>query len=269
MDLLIGYILQILSGAGVIVLFGLIISGLRLAFCTVSGRCGPRILLLTGIVGTPVHELSHALMCLIFGHRITEVKLYQPNSSDGTLGYVRHSYNKKNIFHQIGNFFIGVAPILIGGAVILILLLLLLPDTFDTIVGEIESVSNNGVDDLSIAEFLGYIWTTICAIFSPDNFSDWRGWVFLILAVMIASHTELSTADIKSGAKGFSFIALILLGVDLILYILIPDTLIAFTGAITSFAIILSAFLSISVLFLLVLLFIAIILKSIGMIFTR
>lgn len=268
MELLIGFFLQIFSGAGIIVLFGSIIALLRRAFCSVAGMSGPKILLLTGIVGTPVHELSHALMCLIFGHKITEIKLYQPGSTDGTLGYVKHQYNKRNIYHQIGNFFIGVAPIVLGCAVILLLLFLLLPDTFDAVMEEIGAI-NSGISDLPISEYFSFVLTSIRAIFSSNTFSEWKGWVFLILALMIASHTEMSIADIKSGAKGFGFIAVILFAVDLILFFILPDVFSALTGILTSFALVLSAFLSVSVIFLLVLLLIAIVFKFIGMIFTR
>ena len=269
MELLVGFILQMISGAGVILLFGSIIALLRRAFCSVAGMSGPRILLLTGIVGTPVHELSHALMCIIFGHKITEIKLYQPESTDGTLGYVKHQYNKRNIYHQIGNFFIGVAPVVLGGAVILLLLLLLLPDTYDSVIGEMGAIAESSLSDLSIADVFGFIWTSICTIFSSDTFSDWKGWVFLILALMIASHTEMSAADIKSGAKGLGFIAIMLFIIDLILFFIFPGLFSALTGILTSFALVLSAFLSISVIFLLIMLFIAIIFKCIGMIFIR
>ena len=29
----------------------------------------------SSVVGTPVHELGHAIMCVIFAHRITDIKL--------------------------------------------------------------------------------------------------------------------------------------------------------------------------------------------------
>ena len=73
MDFLAGFLTQVMSTAGVIFLFGWIIALLRRGFCNVAYRSGPRILLLTGIIGTPIHELSHALMCLIFGHKIEEI----------------------------------------------------------------------------------------------------------------------------------------------------------------------------------------------------
>lgn len=269
MDFLMGYITQIVSTAGVIVLFGWLIAMLRRAFCAVAGRGGPKILLATGIIGTPIHELSHALMCVLFGHRIDEIKLFRPNADDGTLGYVSHSYNKKNIYHQIGNFFIGVAPVVIGGGAILLLLLLLLPDSFDTVMLEMSYMQGANLTELPIGEFFSFLWVSVCAIFAPENFESWHGWVFIVLALMIASHTEMSSSDIKSGAKGFLFIAILLLLVDAMLYFIFPDAFLTLNDATASFALIFSAFLSLSVIFLLAMLIIALIFKGIGMIFSR
>lgn len=69
---------------------------------------------LYSFIGTPVHEFSHMIMCLIFSHKIEKFCLLNLNPNSEVLGYVHHSYNKKNIIERIGNFFIGTAPIFIG-----------------------------------------------------------------------------------------------------------------------------------------------------------
>jgi hypothetical protein len=76
---------------------------------------------LFGWLGTSVHELSHAIFCFIFGHKIVDIKLFSPDPETGTLGYVEHSYNRRNIYQMIGNFFIGVGPVILGSAVIYLL----------------------------------------------------------------------------------------------------------------------------------------------------
>lgn len=269
MDFLSGFLMQIISSAGVIFLFGWLIALLRRGFCRVAGRCGPTVLLLTGIVGTPIHELSHAIMCLLFGHKITDVKLYDPKARDGALGYVSHTYNKKNVYHQIGNFFIGVAPVVLGGGVIILLLSLLLPDVFEVISLEIEILSAHDIGSLPIADFFAYLWSSASAIFAADNFSYWQGFVFIILAVMISTHMEMSGSDIKSGLGGFAFLLVITLLLDGALYVASPTAFYALTASIASFGLALAAILSISAFFLLMLLTVAALIRGIGMIFSR
>ena len=269
MELIKGFLFQIVSTVGVIALFGLIIALLRRGFCALAPKNGPRILLITGIVGTPIHELSHALMCLIFGHKITEIKLYEPNSQDGTLGHVSHSYNRKNVYHQIGNFFIGTAPVVLGGAIIVLLMALLTPSAFDTVTGEVKELSLVDITTLPIAEYFEYIGNAIVAVFSAETLSSWEGWLFILLAIMISSHMEMSGADIKNSSLGFVFLAILLFLVDGVIYLISPAALETVNGSAISFGLILSAFLSISVLFLLALLLLGLIFKGIASIFKR
>ncbi|MDV9567654.1 hypothetical protein RHI25_18695 [Clostridioides difficile] len=60
-------------------------------------------IIVTGAIGTFVHELSHLIMCLIFMHKINSVKFFRPieSKNDGILGYVSHSYKKKIIFIKV------------------------------------------------------------------------------------------------------------------------------------------------------------------------
>ena len=259
-DFIIGYILQILYTVGIIALFGFLIALMRRAFCALMGRSGPTILLATGIVGTPIHELSHALMCVIFGHTITEIKLYQPQSNDGTLGYVSHSYNCKNIYHQIGNFFIGTARVLVGSGVLLLFMLLLLPDAFETVFDEMQVIDSFGA-------IFPYIGACIAAIFS--NLGEWQTWAFLVLALMISSHMEMSGADIKGGLGGLGILALLWLVVSTVIYLISSSAFEDITDAASTFAMLLTSFLSIALIFLGVMVLIALIIKLIKTILSK
>ncbi len=269
MEFLTGYLLQIVSTVGVVFIFGSIIALLRRAFCAVAGRSGPKILLVTGIIGTPIHELSHALMCLVFGHKIKDIKLYQPRSNDGTLGYVSHTYNKKNIYHQIGNFFIGTAPVVVGGGLTVLILRFMLPDSFSSIFGEIELLSKTDIGSFPIVDFLKFIFYSVKAIFAPENFASWQGWVFLFLAIMISTHMEMSTADIKNSMRGLIFLLILLLLTDGATYLISKDAFAAVNEATFSFGLMISAFLIIPILFLTALLAVAIIFNAILRLFTR
>ncbi len=268
MNFLTGFLTHIISTAGIIFLFGWIIALLRRAFCMVAPKSGPKILLATGIVGTPIHELSHALMCLIFGHKITEIKLYTPKAKDGTLGYVNHTYNQRNLYHQIGNFFIGVAPVVLGGGFIVLLMLILMPQAFETISGEISALGINEVGSLPMARFFHFIGASIGAIFDGQNFSNWQGITCIILSVMISTHMEMSGSDIRSGLWGFALILILMFQIDGIIYLISPSAFWAVVGASASFGFILAAFLSISVIFLGALLLIALLLNLIGSFFS-
>lgn len=164
-------------------------------------------ILVTGWIGVPIHELGHALFCLVFRHKIVEMKLYSPNTTDGTLGYVNHSYNPKSTYQKIGNFFIGVGPIIFGALVLYALLYYLVPNT-GQVFSNIETQSHMLVKGVK-GEFSGLfsgLWAstlgTLKALFNSSNFSDWRFWLFLYLSLCVASHMELSPPDIKGAWRG-------------------------------------------------------------------
>ena len=70
---------------------------------------GSKITLAMGCIGVPVHEISHALIALLMGHRIVGMSLYRP-SCDGTLGYVNHQY-RPTWFSPLALFLIAIAPL--------------------------------------------------------------------------------------------------------------------------------------------------------------
>jgi hypothetical protein len=144
-------------------------------------------LFLAGWIGVPVHEAGHAIFCLIFRHKITEIKFFSPQE-DGTMGYVKHEYNTKNFYQKIGNFFIGIAPMLFGATMIYALLWIFLPECLPQ-----ELSEGIGVTGLEILK----------NIFNSDNFSNWRFWVFFYLSFCIASHATLSVQDFKGAVPSF------------------------------------------------------------------
>jgi hypothetical protein len=168
---------------------------------------------LFGWLGTVIHELGHAFFCLIFRHKITAMKLFDPDPETGTLGYVEHTYDSSNIYQLAGNFFIGIGPILLGTALIYILLFLLLglnPFNFVTNVDlAMPHIYSWGILTTIIQTF----WTSstglISEIFSGNNLSTWQLYVFIYLAFAIGSSITLSPSDIKGTLKGLSVILIL------------------------------------------------------------
>ena len=193
----------------------------RFSRTTFAKSIGPKAeIFITAWIGTPIHELGHAFFCLIFGHKIKSLKLFTPNSKDGTLGVVEHSYNKKNLYHQIGNFFIGIGPIIFGSLIIYCLLFFLFPggkQIIEMLKSDSYAIHNAeaGLINYLTMIFSG-LWTIVRALFAPENLHNWQFWVFLFITMAIATHMELSPADLKQTGIGFVFIFILMFIITLI-----------------------------------------------------
>jgi hypothetical protein len=180
----------------------------------------------TGFIGTPVHECAHALMCIIFGHKITDMKLFQISSSDGTLGYVEHSYNRRNLYHRIGNFFIGIAPILVISALLYFLASYFVPDMLAEITYEISLVNTQ----MGIVEALTHLVNAVLIFFSYYTLGDW--WIFVILGSFLALHMTLSPADITNAKGGLMVLLLVIFAFDALTYFCVSANLLYATTSI-------------------------------------
>ena len=223
LDIFIAFLLQIAFTIGVIFLLGWLIALCNKVFYSNFGRFGNIVCYVTGFIGAPIHELSHALFCLIFFHRIREIKLFQI-SDDGTMGYVIHSYNRRNMYQRIGNFFIGVAPILVMSGLLFLLAWGLLPK----FISDIGAFSRSNTSDAR--EFFAQIGKVIVSFFSAAV--TWQWWVFVLVGLFLALHMTLSGADIRNALGGLLFILVILAIVDVIVGVVSMEALNAMTSAI-------------------------------------
>lgn len=214
---------QLASIFGALFIFGLLLFFLSRSTRRVYSKSAGYVLdvIVTGWIGTPVHEAGHALFCLIFFHKIQKIKLYDPDPKDGSIGYVSHSYDQRSLWQRTGNFFIGVGPLLFGSAVLYLLMYLLVPgmqsifsgiEKHGIVISSIE-VSNWQVAWQSLVESVSI---TLRALIHPSNFPDWKFWVFVYLAMSISSHMELSPPDLKGALSGFITLALVILFFNLL-----------------------------------------------------
>lgn len=222
-DIAVCFLWQVAFTVGVIVLFGFLIALCNKRFYANFGSYGRAVCYITGVIGTPVHECAHALFCLIFRHKIVEIKLFQINSADGALGYVRHTYNPKKLYPRIGNFFIGVAPILVISAILYLLAWLLLPDFIAEVTGSMRG--NDPIGDP------GRVFRGLLGV--AESFFlyclHWQWWVFVLAGMFLALHMTLSGADIRNALGGIAFLLAVLLLADALLGVVNRDLLTGFT----------------------------------------
>lgn len=231
LNVFLSYLLHVVLTAGLICTFGGVVAVCNKFFYSSLGSNSKVVCYITGFIGTPIHELSHALMCIIFFHKITEIKLFQVNSDDGVLGYVNHSYNPKNPYHQVGNFFIGIAPVLVGFLLLTVIFYLLLPHKFEMCMQNITNINwTNGLRGLFGT--LGNLFAILI-----DCFTTWQWWLFLLIGSFIALHMTLSKADWKGALSGIIFYLIIFAIIDIVIAVINMDIFNDMTGKLFLFAV--------------------------------
>jgi hypothetical protein len=178
---------------------------------------GHKGVLITAWIGTPIHELGHLLMCFVWGHRVSRVRLLQLKSTDGILGFVEHQYNPNSLYQQIGNFFIGLGPLFSGIGSIILGMYLLVPHSYNAFISQIRQHITFETLDIRVLQTVGLAAMAIGkSLFTVHNLLSPGFWIFLIIAVSISSHIALSRADIEGSLQGFITIYFLLICVNII-----------------------------------------------------
>lgn len=160
--------------------------------------------------GTVVHEGSHVVAALLCGHRVDHVRWFDPRARHGVLGQVQHSYAPWNVWHQIGNLAIGIAPVVVGAALIVVAahLLLGIPlvATPSMLAHSPESllasaqVSMRG-EFTRLIEFVRQAWAL-----QPW----WRWGAFGFVTVAVGGGMRLSGSDLAGAARGAAVLVIVL-----------------------------------------------------------
>lgn len=165
----------------------------------------PIILLrMLGMIAVPVHELSHAVMCILFRHKIDKVVLFDINLSHKALGYVQHSYNPASSFQVIGCLFIGIAPIFGGILAVSLLTVGMLENGYSFLIELTNAGSalriETPIDMLSLFRSsldICYLQIVIALQIDPVTALTW-----MFLVGTIGLYLSPSYADLKGSFKG-------------------------------------------------------------------
>ncbi len=218
-------IVVLMSLVAPFVVFGVTIHWLERVIQSQLARWfGWRAVLVTGWLGTPIHELSHAAACIIFGHKIDEMRLFDPDIKAGRLGYIRHSYQKGNWWSEIGNVFIGTAP-LVGGSLMLVALMTwFYPMVTWQLVQSIRESQWQSLDS-GILMAIKLVWQTMQQVAAESNWLTWKPWLFLYFALCIGSHSAPSRGDYVGAFKGTLLLIGLLLPLTSVLMVFVVEPL--------------------------------------------
>ena len=166
-------------------------------------------LILFGWLGTTIHETGHALFCIIFRHRINEIKFFDPDPASGSLGYVNHSYNPDSMYQEVGNFFIGIGPIILGTLFIYYSSRYLLGQHLFNSLTPIPIESSTFTSWNSFVYFAKSVYNStagiLSQIFIKENLSNWKFYLFLYITFSVGSSITLSKPDIEGAMQGFFY----------------------------------------------------------------
>ncbi len=223
------YLLQVLlaTATQLLILLGplLVLALLMNLVSAQSSKTGIRVFGYKGFlygfkwIGTPIHELGHAFFALIFGHKINEIKWFDPQGKDGCYGSVSHSHTPGNPYQEIGTFFIGIGPILMCS----IILYLVSYFFFGVHVSDLSRAS------ISASSFSGFssvmsmvsgiasgFQAFLTAVFTGPNTTWWKVLIFIYLLFSVGSSITLSKADLESAVGGFAYTVVLLLIINLL-----------------------------------------------------
>ncbi|WP_125980329.1 hypothetical protein [Loigolactobacillus iwatensis] len=200
-------------------------------------RFGFRSQIYFGWLGIISHELSHLLVAKLFHHQIISVKLVSLRPTDATLGHVEHQYNAKSWYQNLGNFFIGIAPIYGCSLILLGLASLIYP--------ELWSLLRLDWPALDFTQLHQLLWQII----SHGQYAPWKLLVYFLLATQIVfGGFDLSHQDFQGSLRGILPLVLVLsllaLGAVLVQLPLVAilTTVTLIFGTLLGYAVILSFF---------------------------
>ena len=159
------------------------------------------LLLFCGIV---LHEISHFILAILFRHKIVSVNLMSFNQNE-IYGFVKTSYNQKNIYQRFGVFFIAVAPVILG----LIFSLLLFT---------ILTLANNQLQWVSISSLLSNLSLVELRNMLLYFLSDLRSILLIYLLLSISFTLSMSREDTRNMLNSFFISVIILLLLNVVVY---------------------------------------------------
>ena len=186
------------------VLIGLIVWACRSLYCFfVGNQSGYRLIKAASVLSTPLREVGHAMMAVLFWHRIEDVQLLNIGDPDGEFGFVEHSYNPRNPVALLGNFFYAMGPVVLGLLAVSLIFLTcfhgVLPAYFD----EIRALGDAGA---GVGEYLKAAFSFIPKMFTLGEAAMWLRVMGCALLVFLCLGIYVSPLELMEAASGIAIL---------------------------------------------------------------
>ena len=191
-------------------------TGGRLVLRTFGGRA----YLAIALVSTVLHELSHAIMCLLFLHKIESMTVFSFDPTTGRTGFVRHRWDTGSLYQEAGNFFIGIAPMLAG-----VPLLLLAGAACGVRTGSSFGYRAAWSGDATLwtgtilaRHVMVPLLSGIAGVFTMDNLANPYFYIYLPAAFVICRAMTPSFPDLKRSGLGAAALGVLMFLANIVVY---------------------------------------------------
>ncbi len=200
------YYLQILVFTAALPLgFGIAVYFCNRAFCSLVGyRRGSPILFGLHVILTPIREFAHLVACILTFHHVSDFRLLNLYDPEGEIGFVEHSYNRKNPIAVFGNYLFAMLPVALG----LFLAMVVVLACFRGVFGDLSDAVATLVE--TEAGFGEYV--RLALDFFPAMFRDAASGVFAkivgcVLLLLICLGVYVSMDDLYNAVSGMALYA--------------------------------------------------------------
>ncbi len=181
---------------------------------------GRTVFLAVTITSTTLHELSHAVMCLLFRHKIRKMRVFSLDPTTGRRsGFVDHSWDGRSLYQQTGNLFIGLAPMIVGVPLLLVIQNSCGVHTASGALSDTPAMLGPSL----IRDLLPPIMAGLGGIFTPKNFANPYFYLCLPAAFVISRSMAPTLADLKASGTGASIVVFLFVAVNFIAFFLGHD----------------------------------------------
>ena len=114
----------------------------RIFFSLVGEGRGASVAIFLHVVTTPLREFAHLVACVLCFHRVHEFRLLNLYAPDGEIGFVEHSYHRKNPVAVLGNFVFAIAPAALGLFLTFLVVLTCFGGSFDGFSADLRALGD-------------------------------------------------------------------------------------------------------------------------------